>query len=442
MIKVAKGLYDLGYMEDAVGFYDRKSKKGFKSRMKATQKLIDVIEKKNAVTFEMIGKYVPDELIVMRNADGVDIDYVDTSDIDNMRTLLETYNDLLSKTYIYIHFEVADIQDRIDKCRAKKYKVTGLPRDYRLVVNLSNKRVRRIFNKSTFNKGGRFYGGWWQNIPSVLREKIIINTHYTVEIDYSGLHIYMLYALKGINFSSLDKEPYIYPKDNDPNNLRQVLKVLLLAAINSKDEEECIKAVRYEINMNKDAFPEELPDLKEAYNQFKEHHPDIADMFCSKSGLKLQRWDSDIAEAVVKVMTKENIPVLVIHDSFIVPKPDADFLYEIMIKAYEYHTLKLINNNNLPIKECTTPIDTKAKDITLKQYELMREEDILTKSMSLIDTPFGRRFFRYMSTENTTTDVVIKVFNNTITEAGYDLNYPTFEDDNKDVGQDTIIINL
>lgn len=424
MVKTVDGLLALGYIENAKGFIDRGSLKAFDSRMKATNKLIDVIKKKHAVKFEMISKYVPDELIVLRNADGVDIDYGDTKEINQMRSVMESYNQLLEKTYIDIHIDVADILGKIDACRKKIDKKTGLPKEYRLAINLSNKRVKRIFNKSTFNLGGRFYGGWWQNIPSKLREKIIINTDYTVEIDYSGLHIYLLYALKGINFADLDMEPYIYSKDNDPNNYRPIMKTLLLAAINSKTEDECIKAVRYEINMNKDAYPDEIPDLIEIYKKFKEYHSDISDMFCSKSGLMLQRWDSTIAEYIVNKLTEERIPVLVVHDSFICSKKEEAYLYDLMIEAYYYCASKL----NMGDRLSSTPIDVKLKDITLKQPEVNREESIITDHLTWGDKPQARRFRRYLLTEDPSTDVVIKIRNESIIEVGVNISEPVFDE--------------
>ncbi len=416
MIKTVDKLLELEYIEQKMGFNDpRPGGKAFAPKMKATTKLIDLIENKHAVTFNMIGKYVPDELIVLRDAVGEDIDYVDTKETNRMRAVLEAYNKLLSETYIDIHFDVADIQDKVDARRKKININTGLPKDYRLVINLSNKRVRRIFNNSTFNQGGRFYGGWFQNIPSKLREKIIINTDYTVEIDYSGLHIYLLYALKGINFADLDIEPYIYPKDNDPLEYRPILKVMLLAAINSKDEVKCIKAVQYEINMNRDAFPEELPDLKEAYQMFKEYHEDIADMFCSKLGTKLQKLDSTIAETVVNVFTSKGLPVLVVHDSFICAKENLDYLYEIMRYAYSIAAHKL----GVP----SAFINTKTVDITNKAPEPLREDNILIDYLAWLDKPQGRRFTNYLITEDPSTEACIKVFNTTITETGVCLEY-------------------
>jgi hypothetical protein len=49
-----------------------------------------------------------------------------------------------------------------------------------------------VFNNGSFNEGGRFYGGWWQNFPSDYRQFITINGHTTWEYDYSSLHPAML----------------------------------------------------------------------------------------------------------------------------------------------------------------------------------------------------------------------------------------------------------
>ncbi|QXE88115.1 hypothetical protein KP003_06875 [Geomonas nitrogeniifigens] len=430
LIRTVDGLIELGYVDNVNGFHDRRpGGQSFGPKMRATSKLICLIEGDNGVTFNMIGKYVPDELVVLRNADGEDIDYVDSKATEAMKSILVTYNELLEKTYIDIHFDVADIQARIDARRAKIHKVTGEPKDYRLVINLTNKRVRRIFNQSTFNKGGRFYGGWWQNIPEDLRKKIIINRDYTVEIDYSGQHIYLLYAMKGINFADLGKEPYVYPKGDDPQNHRPILKVLLLAAINSKSEEACIKAVQYEINMNRQSFPDELPNLKDLYAMFKEYHEDIADMFCSKLGLKLQRLDSCIAENVVQTMTQRGIPVLVVHDSFICSKAEEDFLLDVMMEAYRYHAYRLQVADALGDQFSSNPIETKTKDITLLKPEALREDDILTDYLAWVDMPQGRRFTNYLLAEDPTTNVVIKVHNERITEVGVELSEPEFNED-------------
>ena len=58
--------------------------------------------------------------------------------------------------------------------------------------------LRRIFSRDNMKLGGRFYGGWWQFIPKKYRVHITINSLPTIEIDYSGLHPYMMYHLEGL----------------------------------------------------------------------------------------------------------------------------------------------------------------------------------------------------------------------------------------------------
>ena len=59
-------------------------------------------------------------------------------------------------------------------------------------------RLYRVFNNGSFDEGGRFYGGWWQNLPSEYRQFITINGHTTSEYDYSAPSILaMLYAELG-----------------------------------------------------------------------------------------------------------------------------------------------------------------------------------------------------------------------------------------------------
>ena len=63
-------------------------------------------------------------------------------------------------------------------------------------VSQQNKWVSRIFSRSSFDMGGRYYNAWWHLVPSSWREKITINDSPTVEDDYSGMLIALLYADK------------------------------------------------------------------------------------------------------------------------------------------------------------------------------------------------------------------------------------------------------
>ena len=42
-------------------------------------------------------------------------------------------------------------------------------------LNLTRTQLYRVFNDLEFNTGGRFYGGWWQNIPKQFRRLVTID---------------------------------------------------------------------------------------------------------------------------------------------------------------------------------------------------------------------------------------------------------------------------
>ena len=69
-----------------------------------------------------------------------------------------------------------------------------------LLIGRHRQRVRRVFNRSSFDHGGRFYGAWWQACPKVWRREIFINDAPTIEQDYSSLHIALLYSRRGVDY--------------------------------------------------------------------------------------------------------------------------------------------------------------------------------------------------------------------------------------------------
>ena len=58
--------------------------------------------------------------------------------------------------------------------------------------------LHRVFNRSSFNLGGRLYGAWWENIPKELRQCITINGNPTIELDFPHLHPTLLYIEAGV----------------------------------------------------------------------------------------------------------------------------------------------------------------------------------------------------------------------------------------------------
>ena len=59
----------------------------------------------------------------------------------------------------------------------------------------------------------RFYRSWWQRCLSEYRKKIKMDGILTAKVDFSGLHIVILYAQQGINYwAEVNEDPYELPK--------------------------------------------------------------------------------------------------------------------------------------------------------------------------------------------------------------------------------------
>ena len=148
----------------------------------------------------MVKKHPHTECVILKdkNEDGkkVVVTYTDTAATNVMRKDLYAYNNLLRRTHIdipWFHTEGAQSRSGSKLIKADR----------------NNKFVRRIFNNNSWEDGGRYYGGWWQGMPKDWRKKILLDGSRIVEIDYSGLHIVLLYALEGTDYwKTVAEDPY------------------------------------------------------------------------------------------------------------------------------------------------------------------------------------------------------------------------------------------
>ena len=206
--------------------------------------------------------------------------------------------------------------------------------------------LRAVFNNSSWDEGGRMYASLttfglnYQNVPAAMRRSITIDGLACVELDYSALHINILYAQKGESLGHLD--PYAC----GAKALRPLVKKTLLMLLNANSRAVVVYKLdkwRKELfasnsltaheKLAKDAFLN-CQDVEKLLEDIERKHSKIADMFYSGVGIRLQNIDAEIALAVVTHFAKKDIPVLPVHDSFIVVEDHKDELYEVMRRAY------------------------------------------------------------------------------------------------------------
>ena len=342
IIGIVDALIANGVIGQQLGFNDRVSGIGFQSRLWASEKLIALFEKARFNQF-YISHPKNWNPIVLRNESKDAQEYADTSKTNGMRSVLLDYIKILKHT----HIDIYDLETPVRIIGDGKKKI-------RLQINQQDKRIRRIFNNSRWDQGGRFYGGWWQRCPKDYRKKIQFDWIMTAEIDFSGLHIVILYAQEGINYwAEVNEDTYeLHGINNiDPNvDLWAAAKLLLLTAINSDDTNKTFKAFR---SQSANGSPEKkMTDgqLSAMLHQLAQKHEPIAHKLASGAGNDLMYADSQITEKLIENFTYVyNCPILTVHDSYIVPFCYDHFLYQEMQAAF-----KEVTGVTHPVVEHTT----------------------------------------------------------------------------------------
>jgi hypothetical protein len=269
--------------------------------------------------------------IVLRDRDKNDIDLPsDPSSVDSIATMtanLGLINESLQNAFIGLHIPDSDLHALGIRLAG------GNPPRY---VDFSRKRLHRVFNNGSLLEGGRFYGGWWQGIPSSLRKHLHIahprrGHRYTAELDYSSMHLAIAYALVGVG---LDFDPYqVDPigRADDPETcatVRKVGKTALNALLNADSRSSAKRAVcnslvlerdRNGVRAGEDYLPVGCPPLDDLFDKLIAKNHQISKFIGTGAGTRLMYVESQIAEeTMLKVIRKSRAVVLPVHDSFIV----------------------------------------------------------------------------------------------------------------------------
>ena len=244
--------------------------------------------------------------------------------------LLDDYNNFIAGQDIDLSIsseEVVTLTDRINSNRSQNKIPYKRP-------ELIRKCLYRQFNNGSFLDGGRLYGAWWQNCPTELRKRIAINGSPTIELDFAGCLIRMLYHLKNIDYQD---DPYLLDPLTEceathqlgDNHFREPVKLMMQALINGRDGN------RNElIRMPKEQTFRPYFSRLDIVNMLTEKHKPIAAAFYSGSGIRLQRHESDIALDIITKLKSVGIACLPVHDSFIVSIEHQSVLRDTMNDVY------------------------------------------------------------------------------------------------------------
>ncbi|MDA9059738.1 hypothetical protein N9K33_04690 [Planktomarina temperata] len=353
-IGVVKTLKENGLIGFKEGFERQEGfSSGRISRIWAEPPLVRLFEK-SALNEFMIYSHNDRETIVLKDSDKNKIDYPETEETESQRYVVQYYNELLERTFIDIG---SANSPRLEIVKNKGSKNPNMPH----YVNIQHrgKFTHRVFNNSSFTESGRFYGGFWQRIGEDYRTQILINDEETVELDFSSLHPVLAYANAGVDYWK--EYPNVGPYDilvdgiDDSKVAREIVKKLLLLALNASDQASLFKAFRSEFDYSLLEETFSFPDavLSKILDSIKAKHPVIADQIATGAGTMLMNLDGKIVEFVIKRFLAINTPVLSVHDSFIVQISKVNELKISMEDAWVFVTGQEVTKykQNLPLHQ-------------------------------------------------------------------------------------------
>ena len=247
------------------------------------------------------------EVIWLKDHNKQLVNYADNAQTTALRKEIEAINGVMAG----ITVELAGPVDKVG-C----YWVMG---DAYLLPSVP--RVFRVFNRSSFRKGGRLYG-WFQNIPAADRARLLLNGQPVLEPDYAQIHAQIIYALRDIPLVGDAYETGEFP--------REFGKRAFNIAVNARSFRAAVAALTHELRINWQTATKLVLAVKAKHRQ-------VADIFCTDAGVDLMRIDSEITLEAVKQCLAKGIVVLPVHDSLIVQAQCADQTAEIMTKAFATH---------------------------------------------------------------------------------------------------------
>ncbi len=253
---------------------------------------------------------------------------------DHMRANLALINDFISNQAICLNCPNWQLKKLAVKVAKTNPLLIGGPRRRKTPLNFSQVILRRIFSQGRLDRGGRFYGGWWESIPKDSRRFITINGQPTVEVDFQEFHPRMLYVLHqqaapdelydlGLRFPGF---PDYDPSKKPYKQQREIIKKFMNALINDQQGIHRLSDSSAKLLGLSD---KELRDIVFA------KHPVFKLAVKTDTGLQLQYLDSEIAERVMLELMPQGIVALPVHDSFLVRQDFLPQLRAAMLKAFD-----------------------------------------------------------------------------------------------------------
>lgn len=238
------------------------------------------------------------------------VDYEDTELTCQYRQEMNEINEYLA--HAHIEFD----RDVLNECQ--------------LHETVDNRFLNRIFTYSSFESGGRLYGGFWQPLSKEQRKQgIRIQGEEVSILDYKSMNPTMLYALAGATNEDIESIGDLYSDDSVVRpGMKKIFNALLFT---EKYLEQMPRGVR-------DYFPRSVT-VNDVVEDILSKHSMIEDFFHRGIGHYLMFMESSIMVSILlKLKREHDVVALPIHDAVVVPSSMEDKAREIMKEVFMEHT--------------------------------------------------------------------------------------------------------
>ncbi|MEL0613366.1 hypothetical protein [Marinomonas arenicola] len=261
------------------------------------------------------------ELVILKDTKKRLKEYPETDFTKAMRQRIREYNELRQQhRWRYIPLDKAYWHVSSNTRKAKKeysHYVEGLNPSKEL--NREDLECVRIFSED-FKSAGRFFCSA-QNLNKHERATLTIDNRPTVEIDLKSLHPRLLYNLNG-----LEAPEDCYAADTIEQ--RKLNKRISMFVLNCASHNEAHKALMSDQIISSQK-------AQEAIQAFVSRHTPIANHFFKRAWATLQYVESKITDNILAQCYIRNIPVLPVHDSYIVETKHAFNMINIITSTYK-----------------------------------------------------------------------------------------------------------
>lgn len=189
------------------------------------------------------------------------------------------------------------------------------------------KDLYRVFSGED-GRGGRLYDHWVQQIPGRLRQTLTIDGKPTVELDYRGMQLALLYARVG---RDLPEKVDLYAV---PGQRREDMKLVLTRSVGNPSRAKTTQSIKHALRFDS-RYQEGMEDT--LYDVFWSHHKGLSpdEQGMGTAWADLQAMDSKLALGVLRRLHEAGVTAIPIHDSFIVESRHEEKLREAMVEEFE-----------------------------------------------------------------------------------------------------------